>query len=136
MASCYRPHDVQHNDTQHKCCKYFIFSIMSFFRYQSRSVESCPDVSQRCNGCPLHQRLLSFAYDLLRCKIRLQKARKSCVCEFATPDKRLMYKPSLLLSHMLTHSILANLLLTKLDCLSTLDLLSQLYRTSIKLSSG
>jgi hypothetical protein len=63
------------------CCKYFRFSIVSFFRISKLcSAESCPDISQRCNGCLLHQRPLSFAYVTLRCKIHsLKLANSVCV---------------------------------------------------------
>ena len=63
------------------CCKRSTFSIMSFSRISKlRSVESCPDVSQRCNDCSLRQSPISFAYKAFWCKIRSQKpANSACV---------------------------------------------------------
>ncbi len=68
---------------------FHIFNHVIFQISKLRSAESCPDVSHRCNSCPLCQRPLSFAYVALKCKIRSPKAHKSCVCEFAMLGQRL-----------------------------------------------
>ncbi len=124
----------------HVCCKYFIFSIMSFSRISKlRSVESCPDVSQRCNGCSLRQRPISFAYEAFWCKIHLQKpANSACVnlSRQISAQSESNLTPDCICSLVRFPQIFQSFTLTKLDHLSTADLLTRLYRTSNKLSSG
>ncbi len=104
-----------------------------------RSAESCPDVSQQCNDCSLCQRPLSFAYDTSRCKIHLQKpANPACVnfsCLISTRSTSNL-TPDFICSLVRFPQILHLFSLTKPDRLSTVDLLTRLYRTSHKFSSG
>jgi hypothetical protein len=118
---------------------FHIFNHVIFRISKLRSAESCPDVSQQCNGCSLRQRPLSFAYDTSRCKIRSQKPANPACVNFSrliiaqsasnlTPD----FICSLVRFPQISHSFS----FTKLDHLSTVDLLTRLYGTSHKFSSG
>ncbi len=89
---CYEPDIYVVNISYFQSCPFWISKL--------HSAESCPDVSLRCNGCPLCQRLLSFAYEVIRCKIRSPKVCKSIVCEFATLDQRLKFSQN---SHLSTY---------------------------------
>jgi len=125
------------NDT---CCKRSTFSIMSFSRISKlRSVESCPDVSQRCNDCSLRQSPISFAHKAFWCKIRSQKlANSACVnsSRQISAQSESNLTPDCLCSLVRFPQIFQSFTLTKLDRLSTVDLHTRLYRTSNKLSSG
>ena len=123
-----------------KCCKRSTFSIMSFSRISKlRSVESCPDVSQRCNDCSLRQRPISFAYEAFWCKIRLQKpANSACVnlSRQISAQSESNLTPDCICSLVRFPQIFHSFTLTKLDRSSTVDLPTRLYRTSNKLSSS
>jgi hypothetical protein len=122
------------------CCKRSTFSIMSFSRISKlRSVESCPDVSQRCNDCSLRQSPISFAHKAFWCKIRSQKlANSACVnsSRQISAQSESNLTPDCLCSLVRFPQIFQSFTLTKLDRLSTVDLHTRLYRTSNKLSSG
>ena len=124
----------------HTCCKRSTFSIMSFSRISKlRSVESCPDVSLRCNDCSLRQSPISFAHKAFWCKIRSQKlANSACVnsSRRISAQSESNLTPDCLRSLVRFPQIFQSFTLTKLDRLSTVDLHSRLYRTSNKLSSG
>jgi hypothetical protein len=104
-----------------------------------RSVESCPDVSQRCNDCSLRQSPISFVHKAFWCKIRSQKlANSACVnlSRQISAQSESNLTPDCLRSLVRFPQIFQSFTLTKLDRLSTVDLHSRLYRTSNKLSSG
>ena len=126
--------------TRAGCCKRSTFSIMSFSRISKlRSVESCPDVSQRCNDCSLRQSPISFAHKAFWCKIRSQKlANSACVnsSRQISAQSESNLTPDCLCSLVRFPQIFQSFTLTKLDRLSTVDLHTRLYRTSNKLSSG
>ena len=126
--------------TRAGCCKRSTFSIMSFSRISKlRSVESCPDVSQRCNDCSLRQSPISFAHKAFWCKIRSQKlANSACVnsSRRISAQSESNLTPDCLRSLVRFPQIFQSFTLTKLDRLSTVDLHTRLYRTSNKLSSG
>ncbi len=113
---------------------------MSFSRISKlRSVESCPDVSQRCNDCSLRQSPISFAHKAFWCKIRSQKlANSACVnsSRRISAQSESNLTPDCLRSLVRFPQIFQSFTLTKLDHLSTVDLHTRLYRTSNKLSSS
>jgi hypothetical protein len=59
---------------------FHIFNHVIFQISKLHSAESCPDISHRCNGCPLCQRPLSFAYVALSARFAHRKlANHVCV---------------------------------------------------------
>ncbi len=103
------------------------------------SAESCPDVSQQSNDCSLRQRPLSFAYDTSWCKIRFQKpANPACVnfSRLISAQSASNLTPDFICSFVRFPQISYSFSLAKLDRLSTVDLLTRLYRMSHKFSSG